>query len=235
MGFWLNKDALPLQFGLDKAVSDSAGDYLVYGETREVETYVPLIPFIDGTGSLQMPAAPVSFSGTGNFAAAGILSPTAIIPLQITAPAVTASGGTLTIPAPQLFFEQVEIVTLVPAAGGTSLNVGLAFINPATNAFIQCTPNAATQIIKTVVTANMATTGQKITWNLPGSTGIASGTAANNTIAGGGDWLGNVPLVNNAVTPLPTQAFISCIASGAFTNGLIKVRLKYTIYGAINQ
>jgi len=100
---------------------------------------------------------------------------------------------------------------------------------------VQCTPNAGTQIIKNLVIANIATTGQKTTWNLPGTTGIQSGAAANNTIAGGGDWLGSVPLVTNAVTPLPSKAYISTIATGAFTNGLIKLRLKYTVYGNISN
>jgi hypothetical protein len=54
--------------------------------------------------------------------------------------------------------------------------------------------------------------------------------------AGGGDWVGvNMPLVTNAITPLPTSAWLSTIATGAYTNGLIKLRLRYTLYGTINQ
>ena len=81
----------------------------------------------------------------------------------------------------------------------------------------------------------MATSGMKTTWNLPGATGIQSGAAANNTIAGGGSWLGSVPLITNALVPLPSKAYVSTIATGAFTNGLIKVRLKYTLYGNISN
>jgi hypothetical protein len=43
-----------------------------------------------------------------------------------------------------------------------------------------------------------------------------------------------MPLVTNAITPLPNSAWISTIATGAFTNGLIKLRLRYTIYGNIS-
>jgi hypothetical protein len=234
-GTWNNQDGLYLQFGTQKAVPEVAGDYLVYGETREIESYINLVPWQLTASGQQVPAAPTTFSGTTTAAAAGITSLTCLVPLQTTAPVITTSGGVLTLSAPQLFFEQVEIETLVAAAGGTSIAIGLATINPATQQFVQVTPNAGTQLIKNLVTANMATVGQKTTWNLPGTTGIQSGAAANNTIAGGGDWLGNVPLVTNSITPLPTAAYLSTIATGTFTNGLLKFRLKYSIYGSINQ
>jgi hypothetical protein len=233
-GTWLNQDGLYLQFGNQKAVPEIAGDYLIYGETREVESYIPLVPFQLTAGGQQVPAPPTAFSGTTTAAAAGIQSLTTLIPLQLTAPVTTTTGGVLLLSNPQLFFEQVEIETLVTAAGGTSVSIGLATINPTTQQFVQVTPNAGVQLIDTVVIANL-TSNKKITWNSPGTTGISSGTAANNTIAGGGAWLGNVPLVTNAITPLPTAAYISTIATGTFTNGLLKFRLKYTVYGTINQ
>lgn len=34
---WTNKDGLFLQFGTDKAIATTAGDYLAYGDTREIE------------------------------------------------------------------------------------------------------------------------------------------------------------------------------------------------------
>lgn len=234
-GFWMNQDGLPLQFGTQKAIPELGGDYLVYGETREIEQIISLVGLQDGNGNVAVPALPTSFSGTSTPIAAGIQSMTTLVPLQITAPNTTVSNSQLTLVNPQLFFEQVEIVTLVPAAGGTSLSIGLATQNPSTGQFVQVTPNAGVQLINSVVTASMATTGQKTTWNLPGATGIQSGTAALNTVAGGGTWLGNVPLVTNAITPLPTSAWISAIATGTFTNGLIKFRLKYTMYGNIAQ
>lgn len=236
MGFWLNQDGLPLQFGDTKTVAEVGGDYLVYGETREFEQYVPLVPMAFGTAGKQVPAAPTTFSGTGTPIQAGIHSLTNIFPLQIT-PVTTVSGGVLTFTSTQLFIEEIEVDTIIGATGGTSLSVGLAAVNPAATpaAYVQVTPNAGVQLINTLLIANFATSGMKTKWNLPGSTGIQSGAAANNTIAGGGSWLGSVPLVTNALTPLPSKAYVSSVAAGTFTNGLIKLRVRYTLYGNISQ
>lgn len=52
MGSWLDTDGLYRQYGVTKAVPTTAGDYLSYGETREIEmtlnlaTYVPAGVFI---------------------------------------------------------------------------------------------------------------------------------------------------------------------------------------------
>src|SRR5882762_5322878 len=202
-GFWLNQDGLPLQFGTQKAIAEVGGDYLVYGETREIEQLIPLVPMANGVGGIQVPAPPTSFVGTTTPIAAGVQSLTDIVPLQIT-PVTTVSGGVITFTTSQLFFEQVEVDTIIGATGGTSISVGLATVNPnSPQAFVQVTPNAGVQLINGLLTANMATTGMKTTWNLPGATGIQSGAAANNTVAGGGSWLGSVPLVTNAIVPLP--------------------------------
>ena len=188
-GFWLNQDGLPLQFGTAKAQTASGGDYLLYGETREIEQLIPLVPMAMGTGGVQTPAPPTSFTATSTPIAAGIQQLTNIVPLQIT-PVTTVSGGVITFTTSQLFFEQVEVDTIIGATGGTSIAVGLVAANPAggPSQYVQVTPNAGTQLIKNLVIANIATSGQKTTWNLPGTTGIQSGAAANNTIAGGGSW-----------------------------------------------
>lgn len=236
-GFWLDPDGRPRQYGTSKAIPEVGGEYLVYGETRVIEQLIPLVPYVTGTGGVQVPAPPTSFVGTGlTPIAAGIQSLTDIVPLQIN-PVTTVSGGVLTFTTNQLFFEQIEVDTLIGAAGGTSISVGLVAAVPGSpsGTYVQVTPNAGVQLINALVTANMDTTGKKTTWNSPGTTGIQSGVAANNTIAGGGAWLGTVPLVTNALTPLPSKAYISTIATGAFTNGLIKLRLKYTLYGNISN
>ncbi len=236
-GFWLNQDGLPLQFGTQKAIEEVAGDYLVYGETREFEQLIPLVPMSIGSGTtIQVPAPPTSFVGTGLPAAAGIQSLTNIVPLQIT-PVTTVSGGILNFTTTQLFFEHVEIDTLVGATGGTSLAVGLAFVQPGTpsSTFVQVTPNAGTQILKNMLTASMATSGQRVTFTQPGATAGFLWSTPGTGVAGGGDWLGTVPLVTNAVTPLPSKAYLSTIATGTFTNGLIKLRCRYTMYGSISQ
>lgn len=236
-GNWLNQDGLTLQFGTSKAIPEVGGEYMVYGETREIEQYIALVPWQLTTGGQQVPAAPTSFVGTTTPAAAGITSLTTLVPLQTTAPVVTTSGGVLTLNATQLFIEAVELETLVGAAGGTSLSIGLACANNSVTApaYVQVTPNAGVQLINTVVLTTIDTAGKRTLWNSAGTTGIQSGVAANNTLAGGGTWLGNVPLVTNAIVPLPPDAYISAIATGAFTNGLLKFRMRYTIYGTINQ
>lgn len=237
-GFWLNQDGLPLQFGTQKAIPEVGGDYLVYGETREIEQLIPLVPMAMGNGAIQVPAPPTSFVGTSTPIAAGIQSLTDIVPLQIT-PVTTVSGGVLTFTTTQLFFEQIEVDTIIGATGGTSLAVGLACISPfaagVQSSYVQVTPNAGTQLLKNMLIANMATSGQKALFTLPGATGVLLSAANGTPIAGGGDWLGSVPLVTNALTPLPSKAYISTIATGTFTTGLIKIRLRYTLYGNISN
>lgn len=235
-GFWLNQDGLPLQFGTQKAIPEVGGDYLVYGETREIEQIIALIPLQDGNGNVAVPAIPTTFSGTSTPIAAGIQSLTTLVPLQITAPNVTPSGGQMTLVNPQLFFESIETEALVAAAGGTSVAVGLVTQNPTTGQFVQVGPNAGTQLLGNTAfpIARINAAGKRTTYTQLGTTGFAWEAPAA-AVAGGGDWMGNVPLVNNAITPLPTSAWISAIATGAFTNGIFKIRLRYTMYGNIAQ
>ncbi len=236
-GYWTNQDGLPLQYGTLKAQPELGGDYLIYAETREIETYVALVPTTWGTGGIQVPAIPTTFSGTGQPIAAGIQSMTTMFPLQITA--VNTGGTTISFTNTQVFVEQVDVETLIGATGGTSISMGLATNTSGTSAaFAQVAPNVGVQIINGLLTANMATSGFRATFTQPGSTGFrwdAPGTA----IAGGGTWLtGNIPITTTtatgvANTPLAEQAFLSTIATGTFTNGLIKVRIRYTLYGNI--
>ncbi len=234
-GFWLNQDGLPLQFGVQKAIPEIGGDYLVYGETREIEQLIPLIPMQVGNGNPLVAAPPTSFVGTGLPSAAGIQSLTTLVPLQLTAPQTSAVSGNLVFTNTQLFFESVEVETIIGATGGTSLAVGLVTQQPGqpSGAFVQVTPNPGVQLVNGILIANMAAAGQRVTYTVPSTTGLKWDTAT--AVAGGGVWLSNVPLVTNAITPLPTSAWISTIATGAFTNGLIKLRLRYTMYGNIQQ
>jgi hypothetical protein len=234
-GFWYNNDGLPLQYGTQKVIPDVGGDYLIYGETREIETYVALVPTTWGNGGVAVPAAPTSFSGTGTPIQAGIQSMTTLMPLQTTA--VNTGGSTITFTAPQLFIEEVTTEVLIAAAGGTSLSMGLVTTSPGSpSTFVQVTPNGPnTHIINGQLLAQQSTVGQRVTYTRPGTTGLNWSVAPNTLVAGGGDWVGiNMPLVTNAITPLPQSAWLSAIASGTYTNGLIKVRIRYTMYGNIN-
>jgi len=237
MGFWINKDGLPLQFGTDKAVADLGGDYLAYGEQRVYETYINLGATAYGAGGLQNPALPNGFSGTSTPAAAGIVSLTTLFPLQPTAPLTAAnSSGVLQFVAPQLRIEQVDLDVLVAANAGTGsatglTGIGLVTINPATQAFAQVTPNAGVQFVGAISNAQMGA-GKHYTWYADGT---AFGTASPPTA---GSWLGNAPLVTNSITPLPAGAYVSAIATGGtYTGssggGLLKLRVRYTWYGNI--
>jgi hypothetical protein len=239
-GFWLNYDNLPIQYGTQKAIPELGGDYLLYGENREVEQLIPLVPFQSGNGTVQVPAPPTTFSGTTTPIAAGIQSMTQMFPLQITAP--NTGGTSITLTNTQVFIEQVEVVPLISATGGTSISVGLVTTtgpanttSTAASSFVQVTSgvgSAGQQILNGLVTATMLTSVGKTTWTAPGSTGYNS---ASQTAAGGGSWIGiSSPLVTNALVPLPDGAWLSTIASGTFTNGLIKLRIKYTLYGNIS-
>lgn len=231
-GSWANQDGLYLQFGTQKTVPDLGGEYVVYGETREIEQLIPLVPMTIGAGGQTVAAPPTSFSGTSTAAAAGIQSLTTFLPLQTTA--VNTGGTTIALTAPQIFIDQVEVTPLIGATGGTSISIGLVTTNPANGQFVQVTPNAGTQLIKAMLLTDIDTAGERVTYDQVGATtGLV--ISSSTRVAGGGDWLtGNMPLVTNAITPLPTQAWISTIATGTFTNGLLKLRIKFTTYGSIN-
>jgi hypothetical protein len=236
-GFWFNDDGLPLQYGTQKTIPELGGDYLVYGETREVEQLVAFVPYQLTASGITVPAAPTTFSGTGTPGAAGIQSMTTFMPLQQSAPQITTTNSVLQITNSQIFIESVEVETLVAATGGTSFSIGLVTTSPSPtgSSFVQVTPNggaAGDQIVKAMLIVNIGTAGYKTLFTQPGSTGLLYATASN--VAGGGGWVGSaMPLVTNAITPLPTSAWLSTIATGTFTNGLIKVRVRYTVYGNI--
>jgi len=40
-GLWVNQDNMTLQYGTQKALPEQGGDYLSYGETREIEVTIP--------------------------------------------------------------------------------------------------------------------------------------------------------------------------------------------------
>lgn len=258
-GYWVNNDGLSLQFGTQKAIPDMGGDYLVYGETREIEQYIPLVPTNWGLGMPAVAAPPTTLT-FGSITqttpqSVGIQSFTTMMPLQVTAPQ-TASGSALSITNPQLYIEKVELVCLQTVAPTTNtMTVGLVVAQnqsvPGT--YIQVTPNAGVQIIgaTTPLTLNTAvgTAGCYTTFTTNtapgaafGGTGGTGGGVPVATTGNAGAWVGaNVPLVTNtnfdptgSAQSLPQEAWISTLTSGAFTSGLLKMRIKYCVYGNIN-
>lgn len=252
-GTWYNQDGLYLQYGTQKAVPEVGGDYLVYAENREIEQYIPLVPTTWGNGNPSVAAPPTSltFSGTGTAAQAGIQSLTTLFPLQLTAPQ-TASGSALTLSNTQLFIERVELLTLQTIAPtGNTMTVGLVATNPAggnnPSTFVQLAPNAGFQLIGTsagtgVTLTSNATVGDYVLFNVAGTTGtVFGGGVPTATTGNGGAWIGNAPLVTTTFTNLtstggqtgPENAWISTLTNGAFTAGLLKLRVRYWLYGNI--
>jgi hypothetical protein len=230
MGQWNNQDGLPLQFGTTKALPDWSGDYVAYGSTRIAECLIPLVPVT--MGGYTMPAIPTSFSGTTTYAAAGISNPDFLFPLQTTAPQ-TASGSAITISKPQLIIEKVEVSSLSPMAGGTSVTVGLAVMNASQN-FVQVTDavsSGGNHLVDTLATATLNTSGGTAIWYA--ATNTRSFPAST---AGGGAWVGiRAPLITNSITPLPQGAWVSAIATGSFTDGVLQMKVYYKYSGSINQ
>lgn len=246
-GFWYNQDGLPLQYGTQKQLPEMGGDYLTYGEYREIEQYIPLVPTTWGNNSQFTVAAPptsLTFVGTGTPYQAGIQSLTTEFPLQITAPQVAAASA-LTLSNTQLFIETVELLTLQTIAPTTNtMTVGLVTTLPGSpsSTFVQITPapaNPGGHLIggTTALTlgATIAPVGTRVLFNIPSATGTVFGGGVPTATTGvGGTFIGNVPLVTNAIVPLPQSAWISTLTSGAFTSGLLKVRVKYWLYGNIS-
>lgn len=248
-GTWNNQDGLYLQFGTQKAVPEIGGDYLVYGEVREVEQYIPLVPTqwsVANAFTVAAPPASLTFVGTGTAAAAGIQSLTTLMPLQITAPQ-TASGSTLILSNTQLFIERVELLTLQTIAPtGNTMTVGLVgnTLGTPNSTFVQLAPNAGFQLIGTsaatglTLTSNAAV-GNYVLFNTPGVTGtVFAGGVPTATTGNGGAWIGNVPLVTTTLSPsisgTQQSAWISTLTNGAFTSGLLKLRVRYWLYGNIS-
>lgn len=250
-GFWFNQDGLPIQFGTQKAIPELGGDYVFFGPNRCFETLISLGATSFGTGALQVPALPSSFSGTSTPIAAGVQSLTSLLPLQVTAP-VTAAGtdGVLKIVNPQIYWDLIEVETLVSANAGTGSATGIAIglvssenavqAASSTGAFVQITPNAGTQVINSLLNAQMVA-GKKFQIQ-PDATVL--GPSFGSSVSG--DWMGNttnglqLPKVTNSLTPLPNFAWISAIAaggtySGSSGGGLLKLRIHYGVYGVINQ
>jgi hypothetical protein len=254
-GNWYNQDGLYLQYGTQKAVPEVAGDYHVYGEVREIEHLVPLVPMQFTASNPQVPGAPTAaFSATGTAQAAGILSLTTLFPLAAVAPITAASSSLYTFVQPQIFIEQVEVETMstVAGSGTVTLSAGLVTTSPQTNASAQfaqisdatfsATGNQflnAFPMLSSGTASSAATVGSKTIyvgggtttegWTFNGSTGGAA------TTTGCGKWVGNFsPVPSNSITPLPQSAWISVIQSTTgVTSGLLKLRIKYVMFGSI--
>ena len=98
-----------------------------------------------------------------------------------------------------VIIEQVEVVAIEGAAGGTSVSIGLVGMDRST------TPsNGATAFVSALVTSTINTAGEK--------TIITAGT----TYAG-----------NYVGLAAPVSGYFTAKVAGTFTDGVIRVRVKY--------
>ena len=79
-GNWMNNDGLYVQYGTSKAVPTTAGDYLSYGETREIEFTLTLANTAAGATSI---------IGNTTFVPSGVFIETVELDVE-----VAAAGGT---------------------------------------------------------------------------------------------------------------------------------------------
>lgn len=116
----------------------------------------------------------------------------------------------------QLFVEQVVVDVEVGAVGGTSVSVGTGFMTAGT----LTNPPAMTAISNTafvnaLVTASIATAGQKII--------LTTGS----TSAGG--------YIGSTSADQTHKNYITALAAGTYSAGVIKVRIFYRGFGTITQ
>lgn len=240
-GNWLNYDGLNLNYGTTKALPEIAGDFMTYGDNREIEVYLNLASNTqNGLPGLLQYSTLLFGSSSTTAAAAGIISDTLLFPLNNNTTAIPTTGSSPIYPI--TYIEQIEIVTLIPmvASSATGINLGLVTAQTQTSGasqFVQVTPNAGTQLLKGSGFTNslFTTVGQKIVLTPLTADSIPAATA------GQGDWLilGNIPVTtiysDSASTKLATSAFLSAGAvGGTYTSGLLKIRIKYATYGQIN-
>lgn len=166
-GTWLDPDGLYRKYGTAKAAASAGGDYLSFGETREVEVKIDLTTLTSSA-------------------------------------AVVSNADNIFFPSDMLI-EQVEVFTETGATGGTSFSVGVIQTDRSTTV-------SDTAFVSGMLTAVVATAGDKVTLNV-GSTGAG----------------------NKLGTTTGTAGYISAKASGTYTDGVVKVRIRYRGNGTITQ
>jgi hypothetical protein len=241
-GNWLNNDGLNLNYGTTKALPEIAGDFMTYGDNREMEVYLNLAANSQNglPGLLQY--STLNFgSSTTTLAAAGVISDTLIFPLNNATTAVYVAGASPTYPI--IYLEQIEVIVLQAAVPSSATGINLGLVTAQTGQtsgpptwLIQVLPNAGVQLLSNLTNAMMTTVGQKIIL-----TSLAADSIPVASAVGQGSWLalGNMPLTTTLSSvggPLAGSAWLSAGAiGGTYTSGLLKIRIKYCIYGVIND
>lgn len=120
----------------------------------------------------------------------------------------TPVGNTTFLPS-GVFVEEVEVDTEVAGAGGTSISVG-------TMRSDRSTAISNTAILNAQVLASHDAAGEKNAYNVPAA-------------GGGGSLLGTTTSFTD------NFAYITALAAGTYTAGVVKVRIKYRGIGTITQ
>lgn len=129
---------------------------------------------------------------------------------KLTSTAAIQSNTTIFPDGANLYIESVEAVAETAAASGTSFSVGLIQMDRST-----IPANYSTAFINAEVTANMTPAGKKIVYY------------QNTTNAGG--------LIGSSPSATTGPYYITALAAGTFTTGLIRVRINYHGIGTISQ
>lgn len=133
-----------------------------------------------------------------------------LVPLTATA---AIQSNNLLFPAPpagQMYIEKIEITVETAATGGTSFSVGLIQTDRAT-----IPTNYSTAFVNALPLASVNAAGQLVT--------ISNGST------GAGGLIGSQPA--NATGPY----YITALAAGTFTAGVVRVRIYYHGIGTITQ
>lgn len=253
-GQWTNADGLPLNFGVNKALPELAGDYLAYGETRVLEAYITYGQTYWGqTGS--SPIIPVmansTFNGTGTPQTAGIISLTYDFPLQVAkvgtggTAGFAATSGTLAVNNTQIWVDEMSFEVLSPFTGtANAFGIGLVMWNASSSIWQIVLPNGSgsgipNHFLQVTTIGNLATAGQRWTWNSDAAAAPWGSTSSSAPTVPAAAWLGNLPQApTNTGATSNTVAYLAAMATAApnsTSSGLAKFRLKYNIYGNIVQ
>ena len=202
-GSWLNADSLFLKFGTQKAVPEIAGEFLSYGQTRDVEVLVDLTS-TNVNQYWSTASSPVGFGVTNAANSPLIISDTEIFPASIT------TGS-------KLFIESIEVITLTGmtvGSGATGISLGVISANDRAT----IPSGGSTALVNALANASFTTTGQKVI--------LTTGS----TSAGG--YIGTAA----TATTYPLLLTLTTIGgTGTYSAGLIKVRVKYNMFGNIVQ
>jgi hypothetical protein len=258
-GQWVNSDGLLVTFGAQKAQPDLATEYAMPGGLRVIEALIPLCSTTFGTlpsGGFTWPGLPNGFNGT-SANSAGILSINTLMPVPTNIPtkAIGANNSTQLIQNTGFYISQVDVEVLVSAnagtGGATGFSLGLAYVDPITQAIKQFS-NGAGQQLTSVMTNTALVAGMKWTfWGGPGGAGAGTTQTYPATASAptAGYWVGNFNSWSSGnedggafpVTPYNVYGgvnagMLSAIAvggtySGSNASGLVKARVYYYPYG----